>query len=96
MVVLAASQFDCLINRWIAGSRCEVGLVVAEIACTDVWRAANMMMELYGDAATINAAMRADALLDQGDTEGFFIWKRIARAIDHLSQVARADHESIH
>jgi hypothetical protein len=24
------------------------------------------------------------------------MWKRIARAIDHLSQLARADHEPIH
>jgi hypothetical protein len=36
--------------------------------------------------ANVKAAMRADVLLDQGDTEGFFVWTRIARAIDDLSQ----------
>ena len=52
----------------------------------DIWRAADMMMKLYGDDAMLHAAMRADALLDQGDTQGFFAWKRIARAIDDLGR----------
>ena len=60
-----------------------------EIATTDIWRAANMMIELYGGDATVRAAMRADALLEQGDMEGFFTWKRIARAIDDLSRTER-------
>ncbi len=57
-----------------------------KIEPTDIWRAANMMIEMFGEDATLRAAMRADALLEQGDTEGFFVWKRIARAIDDLSR----------
>lgn len=57
----------------------------------DLWRAADMMMKLYGEDAALHAAMRADALLDQGDTEGFFTWKRIARAIDDLVRKPSAD-----
>ena len=52
----------------------------------DLWRAADMMIRLHGPDAMIQAAMRADALLDQGDTAGFFAWKRIARAIDDLGR----------
>ena len=56
------------------------------IEAIDIWRAANEIMKLYGEDAVLRACMRADALLDQGDTKGFFVWKRIARAIDDLAQ----------
>ena len=69
---------------------------MTDIAATDIWRAANMMIELYGNDATIRAAMRADALLEQGDTDGFFVWKRIVRAIDELSQTHRRPGEQEH
>jgi len=69
---------------------------VLEIATTDIWRAANMMIELYGEDAMVRAAMRADALLEQGDTEGFFVWTRIVRAIDGLSQTNRRPGEQEH
>lgn len=62
----------------------------------DIWRAADMMLRLYGYDATIRAAMRADALLDQGDSEGFFVWKRIARAIDDLKNPCAAPGEIAH
>ncbi len=58
--------------------------------------AANMMIEMFGEDATLRAAMRSDALLEQGDAEGFFVWKRIARAIDHLSQQERQPGEQQH
>lgn len=63
---------------------------ILRMDAVDIWRAADMMIRLYGVDATINAAMRADALLDQGDAEGFFVWKRIARAIDDLGRKASA------
>jgi hypothetical protein len=34
----------------------------------DIWRAADQMIRLYGEDALLRAAMRADALLDQGDS----------------------------
>ncbi len=36
----------------------------------DLWRAANVMIKRYGDGATIEAAMRADEFLDQGNLDG--------------------------
>jgi hypothetical protein len=32
--------------------------------------------------APIQAAMRADAMLEAGDLEGYAVWKRILRALD--------------
>lgn len=56
----------------------------------DIWRAADQMMRMYEDEAVTMAAMRADALLAEGDTDGFFAWKRICRAIDDLRRAADA------
>lgn len=57
------------------------------IADIDIWRAAALMIKHYGDTADIEAASKADALLDDGDTEGQRVWMRIAKAIDHLTKV---------
>ena len=53
----------------------------------DIWRAAEQMRKLYGPDAAIHAAMRADKLMDQGDIEGFDMWKRVAAAINELDRV---------
>ncbi len=36
----------------------------------DIWRSAKALLDIYGDDATIHAAMRADELLAQGDMDG--------------------------
>jgi hypothetical protein len=69
---------------------------MTDIASTDIWRTANMMMELYGVDASLRAAMRADTLLEQGDTDGFFVWKKIAGAIDDLAHMGRGADEKSH
>ncbi len=38
----------------------------------------------YGEDAEFEAAMRADAMIEQGDPEGLAVWKRILRAVDEL------------
>jgi hypothetical protein len=53
----------------------------------DIWRAAEQMRKLYGADAAIHSAMRADKLMDQGDIEGFDMWKRVAAAINELDRV---------
>ena len=47
----------------------------------DVYRSAWLMVQQHGDNAEIQAAMRADTLLDQGDMEGRRVWLRIVEAI---------------
>ena len=61
----------------------------------DIWRAAKAAMDLYGDDAAVRAAMRADALLDLGDSDGFHAWKRIVHAINELTRAKSAD-EPLH
>ena len=62
----------------------------------DNWRAANEMIRMFGDDAQVRAAMRADSLLDEGDAEGFSVWKQITRAIVRLQGGAGGRDEQIH
>jgi hypothetical protein len=44
------------------------------------------MIREYPEDAAIITAMRADALLDQGDCEGCKIWQRVVKAINELGR----------
>ncbi len=50
----------------------------------DIYRAANELIKQYGDAADIEAAMRADERLAAGDMEGGAVWLRIVKAIEEF------------
>jgi hypothetical protein len=69
---------------------------MSELPPIEIWRASNQMIEMFGEDAALKAALRADALLEQGDTEDFFAWKRITRAIDDLSREKREPSECLH
>jgi hypothetical protein len=62
----------------------------------DIWRAAEQMRRLYGSDAAIHAAMRADKLMDQGNVEGFNMWKRVVAALNELDQPVPKDGEARH
>ena len=53
----------------------------------DIYRSANLLMKHHGQDAPIHAAMRADAMLDKGDLDGYAVWKRILRAVEELQRV---------
>jgi hypothetical protein len=61
----------------------------------DIWRSAKLLIERYPDDADLVAARRADALLDQGDVDGFHAWKRIVEAINELKRTERGESESL-
>ncbi len=50
----------------------------------DVYRSAHLLIERHGDDAPIEAAMRADELMEAGDMEGVTVWKMILNAIKEL------------
>ena len=50
----------------------------------DIIRSAAVLMRRHGEDASIEAAMRADALLEQGDMDGRAVWLRIIAAIKEL------------
>ncbi len=39
----------------------------------EVWRAANQLIQRYGEDAEFEAAMRADAMIEQGSPEGLAV-----------------------
>jgi hypothetical protein len=54
------------------------------ISDLDIWRAANLLIRRHGADAEIEAAQRADLMLERGDIEGQLVWMRIRRAIAQL------------
>ncbi len=51
----------------------------------DIYRSANLLVRHHGQDAPIEAAMRADAMLESGDLDGYAVWKRILRAVGRYS-----------
>ncbi len=47
----------------------------------DIWRSAQALVKRHGQDAPIQAAMRADAMLEAGDLDAYAVWKRILRAV---------------
>ncbi len=62
----------------------------------DLYRSANELIKLFGDAADIEAAMRADERLAAGDMDGEAVWLRILKAIDELLSEERLGDAEVH
>jgi hypothetical protein len=54
------------------------------IGDSDIWRAANLLIRQHGSDAELEAAKRADLMLERGDRDGQMVWLRIMRAIAEL------------
>ncbi|MCH8111938.1 MAG: hypothetical protein IH905_08300 [Proteobacteria bacterium] len=50
----------------------------------DIFRSANLLVKRHGEDAPTKAAMRADAMLEAGNLDGFSVWKRILWAVEEL------------
>ena len=53
----------------------------------DIYRSANILVKQHGQDAPIEAAMRADAMIEAGDLGGYAVWKRVLRAVEELQGV---------
>ena len=62
----------------------------------DIFRAANVITKEYGEDGPIHAAMRADAMLEAGDLDGYAVWKRILRAVEELQGTEPKPGEAVH
>ena len=49
-----------------------------------IYRSARLLVKQHGEDVPIEAAMRADAMLEKGDLDGYAVWKRILRAVDEM------------
>ena len=52
----------------------------------DVYRSAHALIQQHGDTAAIEAAFRADAMLDKGDLDGAAVWRRIVAAVNEIQR----------
>ncbi len=62
----------------------------------DIYRSAHELIKQHGEAADIEAAMRADECLTAGDMEGEAVWLRIVKAIEELLAKERPEGEKVH
>ncbi len=62
----------------------------------DIYRSAQVLVKSHGQDAPIQAAMRADAMLDKGDLDGYAVWKRILRAVEELQRVEPRPGGKVH
>ena len=62
----------------------------------DIYHAAHELIKQHGEAADIEAAMRADDCLAAGDMEGEAVWLRIVKAIEELLAEERPDDAEVH
>ncbi len=57
----------------------------------DIYRSANVLVEQHTEDAPIEAAMRADAMLEKGDLDGYAAWKRVLEAVKVMLRVEPED-----
>ncbi len=61
----------------------------------DIYRSAQALIKQHGQDAPIEAAMRADAMLEAGDLDGCAVWKRILRAVEELQRAEPLSGERV-
>ncbi len=62
----------------------------------DIYRSANLLVKQHGKDAQVHAAMRADAMLEEGDLDGLAVWKRILRAVEELRGTEPKSGQAVH
>ncbi len=59
----------------------------------DIYRAANILVKRYGEEAALEAAQRADVMLERGEMDGYALWKSIVRAVEEVQRTQLAAGE---
>ncbi len=62
----------------------------------DIYRPASVIIKQYGQDAPIEAAMRADAMLEVCDLDGLAVWRRILKAVGELQGTDPAPGTRVH
>jgi hypothetical protein len=55
--------------------------VIPEI---EIWRVANLMLKRYGDQAEAESAIRSAEAVENGDSAGAAVWRRVTDAVGQL------------
>ncbi len=59
----------------------------------DIYRTANVLIRDHGEDADLEAAQRADAMLEKGSVDGQRVWKRVLKAIKEIQREERGSRE---
>ncbi len=61
----------------------------------DIYRTANVLVKRYSEDATLEAAQRADAMLEKGSLDGQRVWKRVLAAVKEIQRKERGSREPL-
>ncbi len=62
----------------------------------DIFRPASALIKQHAQDAPIEAAMRADTMLEKGDLDGCAVWKRVLRALEELQRAEPGPGGKVH
>jgi hypothetical protein len=62
----------------------------------DIYRSAAVKIRQHGENAALEAAGRADVMLEKGDLEGQAVWMRILAAVTELQRQERPEEATQH
>ena len=62
----------------------------------DIYRAGQVLVKRHGEDAPIEAAMRADAVLELADLDGYAVWRQILRAMEELQRARPGPDMAVH
>ena len=65
------------------------------ISDLDIYRTANVLVKHYGDDAALEAAQRADIMLEKGAIDGQRVWKRCRVAIKEIQREVPEEGEAV-
>ncbi len=66
------------------------------ISDIDIYRSARVIVKTHDKDASIEAAMRADEMLEKGDLGGYAVWRRILKAVEELQRTEPAAGGRLH
>ena len=61
----------------------------------DIFRTASVLIREHGDEAAFEAAQRADAFLDRGETGPYLVWKRVLKAVKEIRRGEPREGEAV-
>ncbi len=62
----------------------------------DIYRTASVLIRELGEDAGLEAAQRADALLEKGDMDGAAVWRRVLKAVEEMERKEQREGETAH
>lgn len=61
----------------------------------DIWRTAKILIDSHGENAWLEASQRADHAVEDNNSDGVKVWKRVLAAIDELQRQKPATGEAL-